>query len=319
MFLKVRFFLILMVGIILGGCASLKPLNEGIKIPKSLPPEVQAKFSIEEPASSPPEKAMVTPVASADSTKSVVPSKTKKNSPSITPKVIKETSVIPPVRTFNPSPQKIIFAVYGPLNIRAGTLTVQVMGEKTINHQSVIYVRANIYNSAFFASIFKVNLLVESFIDPYEFKSIRYQVSGQEGSLNKSNIELYDYEQKNIIVYKQNTKDSHTEESQSTYPVLTNSAQDILSAFFKLSSLDFNQKTHAFWVASNDKLKSAQVIKLSEETFNHQPYLVLGLTFDPSQNPQNQKIWFNPATKSIDKILAITKWGHFTVLRVDHE
>src|SRR5690606_16238130 len=110
-----------------------------------------------------------------------------------------------------------------------------------------------------------VNLLVESYVDPIDFKSVRYQVTGQEGKQKKHNLELYDYEQGNLIEYKETTQDGKKSTGQNISKVLTAPVQDILSSFWKVVSLDFStQKEQTFQVASGTSVKTARIVKLSD-------------------------------------------------------
>jgi hypothetical protein len=290
----------------LTGCASLKPIESTQQeIPSELSAELQSKFKVQDEKPQPSKPAPVK-----------VAAKGKNKTAALVPAA--EAASTPVVKKFNPPPgQKIIFAVYAPMGIRAGTLIAKVDGYKTINNQEVILLKANIYNTAFFASIFTVNLLIESYVDPVDFKSVRYQVTGQEGKLNKKTLELYDYEKNNIVEYKSVVENGEKKTSQNTHNVLTGeTAQDLLSAFWKVVSLDFTNKTeHTFLVATGNSVKNAKVVKLSD----YEDGWVLGLSVDPSQNPNDRKIYLNTKTKLVDKIEANIKWGSFKVLRVDKE
>jgi hypothetical protein len=283
----------------LSACASLKPIESAPQaIPQELPPEIQSKFQVAE-----------VPVP-------VVVKKPVRGNKKPSKKSGPVPVVAPVVKKFNPiMGQRLVFAVYAPLGVRAGTLITKVEGVKTINNQEVILLKANVYNAAFFASIFTVNLLIESYVDPVEFKSVRYQVVGQEGKQQKHNLELYDYENKNIIEYKEvTTKEGVKSTSQKSSPVLTEAAQDILSAFWKVVSLDFSKtNSYTFAVATSDKLKVAQVVKLSD----YENGWVLGLAIEPGQNPEDRKIFLNTKTHVVDRIEANIKWGKFKVIRVD--
>lgn len=304
--------LLLFVG--LTGCASLKPIEKSFQeVPRELPPEIQSKFQVEE------NSLVVLP--KVEEVKPVVKPKTTPVKKVATPKV--EAKLVPgPVVTLPvekqfkpPIGQRLIFAVYA-LGLRAGTLITKVEGVKTINGQEVVLLKANVYNAAFFASIFTVNLLVESYVDPVDFKSVRYQITGQEGPVQKQDLELYDYELGQIIEHKTSTKDGKKSTSQKTSPGLDHPAQDLLSSFWKVVSLDFSKnKEQTFLVASSDKVKVAKVVKLSD----YEDGYVLGLSFEEGQDPADRKIFLNTKTKLVDKIEANIRWGKFKVIRVEEE
>jgi hypothetical protein len=287
----------------LTGCASLTPVDKTpTEVPKSLPPEIQDKFTVSETKIEEVKKNEVVNL--------------KKQNNNKKPKVNKENNSIPvlvKIKQFNPPTNlKLVYAVYAPLGIRAGTLEAKIEGIKFLKNQEVVHLKASIYNAAFFNNIFKVNLLVESFVDPYDFKSLRYQVSGQEGKITKQNLEFYDYEKDQVIEYKSN----QSENQQKIYDILTvNVAQDILSAFFKIIYLDFTiKKQHDFFVVSGDKIKQARVVKIKDEVFNNQQVVVVGLAFEPDQDPLKHQIWLNSKTNTILQIKADIKWGNFKVV-----
>ena len=305
-------WLILITAIFLTSCASLKPIEDSSKeVPTELPKEIQNKFDVRPvPPLVEDPKVIQMPVPNR-------PGKGKKKTTQVAVAAPVVVSA-PVVKKFNPIiGQRIVFAVYAPLGVRAGTLITKVEGYKTINNKEVVKLRANVYNASFFASIFTVNLLIESYVDPVDFKSVRYQVTGQEGKLIKHTLELYDYENKNIIEYKSKTEEGIKKTEQYTHNVLTvDVAQDILSAFWKVASLDFNQKKeYTFTVASGSVLKLARVVKLT----NYEDGWILGLAFDANQNPEDRKIYLNTKTHLVDKIEANIKWGKFKVIRVDNE
>lgn len=293
--------------LLLAGCSTLKPIDDSItEVPKDLDPKVQEKFEIKS-ASSP----KMIKVKSQPSKPEIL----KKNI--ITKvKVIEESILVEQERLFKPFiGEKLTYSVYAPMGIKAGTLIAEVVGEKTINHELVVHLKANIFNASFFSSIFKVNLLIESFVDPYDFKSLRYQISGQEGSVIKKNIELYDYD-KNIIIESKNHKSSDGEKNiNKEHEVLTvESAQDILSSFYRVKHHDFKKQPNlSFAVASGSKVKTAKVVKLREENYNGQDCLVVGLSFEPGQAPEKNQIWIT-ANHKILQIKADMKWGNFKIL-----
>lgn len=300
------------------GCASLKPIeNSDLEVPNNIPSELKDKFSIS--ATAPPiPNASQSPIKTTNK-------KSKKsthinNTAPIVPSPVVE-KIESQNKEFNPNiGTKVVYAVYAPLGIRAGTLEVRVVGMKYLNTKPVIHLKANIYNAAFFNSIFKVNLLVESFVDPYHFKSLRYQVSGQEGQLTKKIIEIYDYDKNSVLEYKKITQNGKTEEKNSTHEVLNGPAQDILSAFFRLTTLNFNKtKEHTFLVASGDKVKAAKVVKLREEAIEEENFLVVGLAFEPGQDPNKHQIYINQKTGVVKQILADIKWGKFKVIMESYE
>lgn len=291
----------LLIGFFVSGCASLKPIDEkNVAVSKELDQKTQKKFTIEEKAT----KKMVV----------IKPDQTVKSNKAT--KVVTETKVVEQERKFKPDiGEQLTYAVYGPMGVRAGTLIAKVVGEKTINDQLVIHLKANVYNASFFASIFKVNLLIESFVNPYEFKSLRYQISGQEGPISKQNVELYDYESNQIIETKEQKTDEGVKVVNKQHPVLTtNTAQDILSSFYKVRAFDFKTPEMTFYVASGSKLKQAKVVKLKEESWEGKECIVAGLAFEPGQSPEKHQIWLDKNTHKIYQIQADMKWGSFKIL-----
>lgn len=277
---------------LLVSCASLKPLDEKIlTLPDSTPKSIKENFTIKEIVS----EKKVAPVKEA----------------TLAEPILKEIPK-PPV-LFNPKiGNTLTYSVYAPLGIKAGTLITTVIGNKKLGNNDIVHIKANLYNSAFFASIFKVNLLIESFVDIYEFKSRRYQISGQEGSVFKENLELYDYDNKSIIESKR-IKGKSTE-TVNTYPLEFNQVQDILSAFYYVK--EHNYQSHpqlTFTIVSGKKIKNASAIKLRSEKFNGIDCLVLGFSFEKNQKHEDNLIWIDK-DKNIHKIISSMKWGTFKII-----
>lgn len=289
---------------LLAGCTTLKPIEDTkLEVPQDLDQEVQAKFEIKE-TSAP----KMIPVKVVEKKIEV---KTVKKTKELIPEQLVEQE-----RKFKPFiGEKLTYSVYAPMGIKAGTLIAHVVGEKTINQQLVVHLKANIYNTSFFASIFKVNLLIESFVDPYDFKSLRYQISGQEGSIRKQNIELYDYEKNKIFESKLQTTSEGSKNINKEHEVLTvSTAQDILSAFYRVKHHDFQANPSInFAVASGSKVKQARVVKLRTEKWNNLDCLVVGLSFEPNEPVEKKQIWIDQNHRVV-QIIADMKWGKFKIL-----
>lgn len=293
----------IILSLFLVGCTTLKPIEDSkLEIPQDLDQEVQSKFEIKD-TSSP----KMIPVKVAE--KKIV----KTARPNVIPVPEK---LVEQERKFKPFiGEKVTYAVYAPMGIKAGTLIAQVVGEKTINQQLVVHLKANIYNTSFFASIFKVNLLIESFVDPYEFKSLRYQISGQEGPIRKQNLELYDYDKNKIIESKLQTSSDGSKTINKEHEVLqAETAQDILSSFYRVKHHDFSaQPSISFAVASGNKVKQARVVKLRQEKFNNLDCIVVGLSFEPNEPVEKKQIWIDQNNRVV-QIIADMKWGNFKIL-----
>lgn len=295
---------IILMSMLLVGCTTLKPIEESpLAVPQDLDQEVQSKFEIKETSS--PKMIPVKTVEKKVAVKSNV--KTK---------VVIPEQLVEQERKFKPFiGEKVTYAVYAPMGIKAGTLVAQVVGEKTINQELVVHLKANIYNTSFFASIFKVNLLIESFVDPYEFKSLRYQISGQEGPIRKQNLELYDYDKNKIIESKLQTSSDGSKSINKEHEVLqVEVAQDILSSFYRVKHHDFKtQSSITFAVASGSKVKQARVVKLRQEKLNNLDCIVVGLSFEPNEAVEKKQIWIDQNNRVV-QIIADMKWGKFKIL-----
>lgn len=294
--------LLLLFILMITGCASIKPVKESnIEIPENLKEE-KNNFEITEvnkPINEEQEIVIIKKVK-----------KIKNNK-----KQVEEEKVLTQkVRTFNPVfNESLKYEIISPLGMTAGFLEVRVLGEKLMAEKVVIHIKANIYNTAIFASLYKVNLLVESFIDPYDFKSLRYQIRGQEGKKYKENVELYDYKNNQIVEIKKENDIVKTVKHDNSLKL---ASQDILSSFFKLRYVENFNHEQSFLVASGDKTKKASIKLLEKEKIDNVSYFVMGLSFNPEQPYSDNLIWIDN-NRNIFKIKANSKWGKFTIQKID--
>lgn len=227
----------------------------------------------------------------------------------------KKQEVVIKERIFNPViGESFTYSIYAPMGIKAGTLITTIVGTKMLGEKEVVHIKANLYNTSFFASIFKVNLLVESFIDPFEFKSERYQIIGQEGSIFKENVELYDYMNKKRIVVKKQGTQKDTKVKNSEYPLDYSKIQDVLSSFYYVKENDFEKNSLLdFVIIADRRVKQAKAQKLRNERLNGIDCSVLGVAFEEKQKLEDNLIWIDK-NKKIHKVVSSMNWGTFKIV-----
>lgn len=277
-------------------CTTLKPLvSKDIEL-NTLERDVQEKFEVKE-----------VPVVSVKP-KKITKKEVKEENKTIDTSSVKE-------KIFKPiTGESFTYSVYAPMGIKAGTLITTVVGTKMIGNKEVVHIKANLYNTSFFASIFKVNLLVESFIDPFDFKSERYQIVGQEGSIFKENVELYDYMNKKRIVVKKQGNQKDTKVKNNEYPLEYSKIQDVLSSFYYVKEHDFNNKNILnFVIIADRRVKQAKAQKLRNETLNGIDCSVLGVAFEEKQKLEDNLIWIDK-NKKIHKVVSAMNWGTFKIV-----
>lgn len=298
---------------LLVSCSSVIPTKKSsYNVPIALPGELKEKFTVQEQIDS----------NKLDPNKDKE-EKTNKDKKNINIKKVKKEKVLAiPTEVITPTilpfqiGEKINYNI-SYIGIHAGTLSLEVSSKKVINHKEVYHFKANVYSAAFFAKVFKVNLLIESFIEPLKFESYRYQVTGDEGNLSKQNLELYDYDNLTVYEWKREEKNEEFTETKNTYKNLKPLSKDLLGSLYYLRTLDFSKNpSYQFQTINGNKIKNNKISYLKNENIkiNDKQYScnVISLTIEGMTNPQIFWITADSA-KTIVKIDSKIKWGNFTV------
>lgn len=307
----IKIFLIL--ALFLTGCASLKPKEEVlITLDKTLPPEIQTKFEVKE----------IPPALEEQPVTTSLPKRPKLTESKVTSSKQKSKEIVPIKESFRSYPTQFIPGESFKLSVKylgmhAGNLEVKVLPDKFLNNHQVYHLKTNIYSAAFFSSLFKVNLLVESFVDKKSFFSRRFQLSGDEGKVKKQNLELYDPEKLSIFEWKKEEKDGVVNEEKKESLGLVLYAQDLLSAFFYIRTLNFDtDPIQKIDVVNGDKVKKAELflIKKDKTFFLGKTYdsWIVGLNLN-KEDSKTQEITIIKDLGLITKIKADIKWGSFSV------
>ena len=193
---SVAFSLLLTMGL---GCSSsnnLRKFNEA-DMGKELPADVVKKFEIKDVAATTPPPSP-TPVPVVESKQKKVKKKKVKKEAATSPTATPATAV-PPTRKVNPMP----FAVGEKLNydirfvgVTAGTFNIELAEMKEVNHRNVYHIKALAKTVKLFELVYRVNDVVESFVDESGLYSHRFTMDLDESKQSRKVIELYDYDQK---------------------------------------------------------------------------------------------------------------------------
>ena len=123
--------------------------------------------------------------------------------------------------------EKLVFTVsYGPMD--AGTATMEVLGMTKIRDRLAYHLKTTARTNQFFSFFFKVEDVVESFMDAQTFTSLRFEKHLQEGNFKADQWMVFDPDS-NLAIYNDDRRFR-------TYP----NAQDILSVLYYFRSLTFS-------------------------------------------------------------------------------
>lgn len=170
----------------------------------------------------------------------------KKNEPQITEKTI-------PIYPFKLG-EKLTYNIYA-LGFKAGNMELEISNTyKSVLKRNVFEFLSLINTTGFVNGFFPLHYRVKSYTSIDTFDSLRYQLDGYEGKIEKHKIELYDYEKKLAKLYKKEIKENKVSEESVNSELLENSV-DIIAAFYKIR---FNQITN-FKVINAGKNKIVKI------------------------------------------------------------
>jgi hypothetical protein len=192
---KIKFIFVLFLGIQLSCVSgSIRQVNVSQELPKDLPKDLKDKFDIRETQAS---------VSSLDdSTHIKSEGKKKKNQKrSRTPSgdsAKPQSGVFKyPVRRPLQEPiwvgEKLVFSI-SYFGMAAGDFTLEVLPHKFMNRRKVYHLRGNAISSAVFSLFYRLNDVVESFVDYESFFSHRFHIVLDETKQSRDSIELNDAE-----------------------------------------------------------------------------------------------------------------------------
>lgn len=165
----------------------------------------------------------------------IIDKKTKSNKQNkIKKQIIKEVLVESPKNIYPFTlGEKLKYNIYA-LGIKAGNMELEIANSyKSVLNRNVFELIALINTTGIVNGIFPLHYKVKSYTSIDKFDSLRYQLDGYEGKIEKHKIELYDYDQKIAKLYKKEIKEEKINEENITTELLENSV-DIIAAFYKI-------------------------------------------------------------------------------------
>lgn len=227
-----RFYiqLLLVCSLILGGCSGnkVKKLDDRLtELPDEVPKEFKDKFEIADVTETEAPKAVDKPQVESKgtSTKPVLQDTTKKNEQKEQKTVSEETETPetevktaevqkseekrpdekkfpmrrPAVDPIWPGEQHVFEITY--FGVLAGTFTLDMMGYKKVNGRKVYHIQGRAKSSRFFSLFYRLDDLVETFIDYDGFFSHRFHLILDESKQTRNALELYDSEKKETFYW----------------------------------------------------------------------------------------------------------------------
>lgn len=248
------------------GCSgrSLSKIGEGALT--DLPTELGQKFEVKDVVemSAHPEAAMTPEVV----VKPMSESKKKKKSTDevsvLAPKNFEYPNRRPPKDPIWVSESLVYQIRY--FGISAGEFTVQVLPHKTVNHRKVYHVRGNAVSSKLFSLFYKLNDMVETFIDYEGIFSHRFHLTLDETKQTRDSLELNDSEKKQTFYWNRwNHKVKGYIEIKDYFPIQPFS-QDTLSSMYYLRTIDLpDGKIFTVPIVSEGRSWDAEVTVLRRE------------------------------------------------------
>lgn len=245
------------LGLLAGGCAShtLGKLSESSELPKELSPDMKQKFEVMEQALLP--KSAVTAAPTPDPVpETIVEKGTKKDTGKKARGKKKELAAAAPSAAVEPvAPRGVVYPKIRPAKdplwvgekmtldvsyfaVSAGQFTIESLPHKSIGGREVYHVRGTAVTSQVFNLFYRLNDMVETFIDYEGFFSHRFHIVLDETKQARDAVELYDHEKGETYYWNRwNHKERGYTETKEFQPI-PRFTQDSLSVLYYLRAVD---------------------------------------------------------------------------------
>jgi hypothetical protein len=242
--------------------------GDSTELPKELSSDLKQRFEVKDPTT--PEAApSVLPVSAPSTAPSVVP-KTKKGKKKPAPQA--SPSPEPIVYPSRRNPKNPIWlaekATYGItyFGMEAGIFTLETLPLKSIDNRKVYHVRGTAESSKVFNLFYRINDVVETFIDYEGMFSHRFHLLLDETKQSRDSLELFDSVKAQTFYWNRwNHKEKGYTETKEFQPI-TRFPQDSLSALFYMRTVPLpTGATISFPVVSEGKTWEAVVTVVRRE------------------------------------------------------
>jgi hypothetical protein len=218
------------------GCVSgsIKRVNVSNELPTDLPKEIKERFEVKESASAfrAVSAEIVAPASSLNKQKSKKKGKTGK--------VTAKASFVYPYRRPEKEPlwigERLTYSI-SYFGVSAGDFTLEVMPHKEIGGRKVYHLRGNAVSSAVFSLFYRLNDVVESFVDYEGFFSHRFHVVLDETKQKRDALELNDSEKKQTYYWNRwdRKKEGYVETKE--FGPIEAFSQDSMSALYYVRTI----------------------------------------------------------------------------------
>lgn len=264
-----------------GGCASgsLNGVGGGGDLPKEVPADQREKFEVKDtvivqPSPSPSPEVQPSPEPSPKPKKEKK-KKAKKHSrsePNVSPSGSPESDFAWPKRRPEKDPiwvgEEHVFEI-SYFGMAAGDFTLGVMPYKEIGKRKVYHIRGTAVSSKVFSLFYRLNDMVETFIDFDGFFAHRFHVVLDETKQARDSLELYDSEKAQTFYWNRWNHKEHGYTESKEWQGISPFSQDSLSALYYLRSIPLTVgSVVTFPVVSEGKSWEAVVTVVRRETMD---------------------------------------------------
>lgn len=253
-------------------------IEGGNELPKELPKELQEKFEVREisPGSKPAEEVAPKAELTAPPALKKVPSKGKKEASKLSVNPAPEVAQMPVIQFPSRRPSKepiwlserLVYEVTY-FGMSAGDFTLEVLPYKMVGDRKVYHIRGNAVSSKVFSLFYRLNDMVETFIDYDGLFSHRFHIELDETKQTRDSLELYDSEKLQTYYWNRwQRKDHPFVETKEFFPIQP-FPQDSLSALYFLRTVPLPEGGMVtFPVVSEGKTWDAEISVVRREVLN---------------------------------------------------
>jgi len=248
--------LLLLCSTLITGCAggSLAKVGGTDELPKELSKELQDKFEIRDTSaigSGDPAKFSTTALEAAPGNVTPVvkrakgkKKKTAKAKAADAAATAAETKVVYPVRRPEKEPfwlgESHVFNITY-FGMSGGDFTLDVLPFKAIDNRKVYHIRGTAISSPVFSLFYRLNDVVETFIDYEGLFSHRFHIVLDETKQTRDSLELYDNEKKQTFYWNRWNRKDHGYTETKEFAPIPQWSQDTMSALFYLRTVPLPQ------------------------------------------------------------------------------
>ena len=212
------------------GCAGaqLNKISSSDELTKELPAEFQKKFEVQDAT-----------MAGAQPTTAVVPVKAKKRRRRNEPPPFSFPNRRPKSEPFWLGEKQVYDITY--FGVAAGEFSLEVLPRKVMNDREVYHIKGFATSSSIFSLFYRLNDMVETFIDFDGIFSHRFHIVLDETVQTRDSLELFDSQKKQTFYWNRwNHKDRGYTDTKEYAPIESFS-QDTLSSLYYLRTVPLPQ------------------------------------------------------------------------------